>query len=193
MEEENEVSWKFTVMGIAIIFLMIAIGYWWLDRLLLDRAWAIVVDEQWKISATGWPLLLDLWPIALAGALLGIGIGYIVSAQIAIKTIQMDIEEKEKSLAEYRESVEGKEQYVLEEGRKIDYSRQEKLQELADKEQHFEARKRDAEAYYTTANKMVEEARLEVDNAERRRINATATAERRKRQIDKLNAKLAQY
>ena len=62
-----------TDAALAVTLIALAGGGWWfMDGWIAAQSWAAWTGNQWAITATGWQLFGQAWPVALAGAVLGV-------------------------------------------------------------------------------------------------------------------------
>ena len=180
---------------------IVLFGLWWyLDNLLAARGWAMLAaNDQWTLVSEGWEILLAAWPLALVGVLVG-GI----PAFLLVLWVWQYVEEKDhnKEIADHQKELMAAEiratqamaEAVAEAKRQTQAEKEEAAQLKQQAIREMDRVKQAAVGLVT----MQQQAKLEVvtaqedvERANLRARNATATGQRKAKKLATLQAQLA--
>lgn len=177
-----------------VIFILLAVvvtGTVWLHFELPNHAWAYKINGEWYRTEEGWSLLLSAWPIALAGTVIGGAVLLLLFGTAYSRGFDADTEQQLSAMAMRLDSAEKRADSAAiraEERLKEDReSLRNKAEEVAQALQKSERLKQEAVSYYNSAKEQVAEAEAKATDAEQRRKNATATAERYRKKLKRLS------
>lgn len=185
-------TWRSITLGGGL--LLVAWLGWQLTPYLQSLAVMQQTTEGPKLLATGWGLLREpsLWPLIGVGMLMGWFIGHLeglwsgsLAAKVDWQTAQQTLHDEYSAKTR---QIDQKQQNITQA-----WSEVKQAQEIAS-QASLEAKTAKDEISATQfqweqwARQEVEKARAETAEAQRRSRNAVATAERRKRQIDRLKS-----
>ena len=170
--------WTLILFALAVA----AIGIWALNGYLDDQAWMVYnhASDQWELAAEGWGLLLRGWPVLLIGLLAGLALGYGPGVWSGSKAAGLDLAEREQQLTNEHERNEA---WVQRQDQRL-------VQRETSLAGQLEAARRaqaSAEASIADAQQRIAVAESHAASAERRRTNAAAVAERRRRKLARQN------
>lgn len=77
-------TWR--ILLIAFVAIGGYVGWIFLDEWMAQQAWASVIDGNWQASAYGWKTLTFVWPVGLAGMVIGLMFSPI--AALLVKTAE---------------------------------------------------------------------------------------------------------
>lgn len=169
----------------------VAAGAGWLHFELPNHAWMSRTGEDWNIAGQGWSLLLAGWPVALAGAVIGGAVLFFVFGWLFFKGLEQDTKREISVMAMQLEHAEKR-------ARAADERAEERLQsqwkDVKNQEavarqalSEYKELKQKALDYCESAKKQVEQAEAKVAEAEKKRDNSAAMAERFRKKLNRLS------
>ena len=184
---------KYRLAIILISLTLLGIGGYFLDEIMTLQAWGSHNGQQWHIDARGWKTLLHAWPVALGGAFLGgilmlFVLGYLLSQaqdEDHQKTIERLNQDKEHALEKASNAEKQANARFIQKTHDIE-AREKQLNTLQGQLKSFAL---ECQNKVNLANAKAKEGEEKVVNAETRRHNASAAAERRKRKLERLKIK----
>ncbi|MCE5380590.1 hypothetical protein [Pectobacterium punjabense] len=185
------VFWRVTVL--IVLLALLGISYWLMSAT-LDRYTLITRQSEHLIKFLGWHIFAELWALMLPGILITGCISGLALIWIIVKADNCD--QGEKIAHYYRLACLAQEKAALAES-EAQKRLIEQLDRAVQRENAATLREQKASALIrktqdqlenviAEAQKQVNIAKEESSNAEIRRKNATATAERRRRKLEKL-------
>lgn len=176
---------------ILALLALVASGAIWLHFELLNHAWAHKLNGEWILIAKGWPLLLSAWPVALAGVVIGGAILFFLFGWLFVRGFEEDTKHKLRVMAaklEHAEKLARNADERAEERLESQWEDLKNQQTVARQalSEYKELRKKILD-YCESAKKQVEEAEAKVAEAEKKRDNSAAMAERFRRKLNRLS------
>ena len=89
-------------------------GWWLMDGWIVGQGWAAWTGtgNKWAITATGWRLFGQAWPVALAGAVLGVATLWPVLAWIARHRAEADLAGRRGDIERQSQALDRKQQAI---------------------------------------------------------------------------------
>lgn len=168
-------------MKAALILLAVALlgaGLFIVDRSLSQQALAVAIDGKYQVAAEGWAIVKAAWPLALLSFLIVLAVTVPVLYQMA----SMAINTMEEGI---RAAYERKTKDLEAETQKRNDEFKAKLAHLAEQEAKLARDIEEMKQAKAKINTYLQDANEKANEAERRRVNAAATAERRRRKLEK--------
>jgi len=169
----------------------VAAGAVWLHFELLNHAWAYKLNGEWYRTDEGWSLLLSAWPVALAGAVIGGAVLFFIFGWLFMQGFEEDTKREISVMAMQLEHAE-------KQARTADKRAEERLanqwEDLKNKEaaarqalSEYKELKQKTIDYCKSAKEQIEEAEVKVAEAETKRDNSAAMAERFRKKLNRLS------
>lgn len=197
------VFWRVTVL--IVLFALLGAAYVYISAKLENYTLIIRQGEQ-LIKFSGWYMAAELWPFMVSGMFITGSAGGIALIWIIVKADNRDQAEK---IAHYHRLAYLAQENALQAEFKANERLAEQFNQAIQRENAATLREQKASMLIRTtqdqleniiaeAQKQVDIAKEESNDAENRRKNATATAERRRRKLEKLkteqeNQKLMEF
>ena len=87
-------------------------GWWFMDGWIAAQSWAAWTGNKWVITATGWRLFGQAWPVALAGAVSSVATLWPVLAWIARHRAEADLARRRGDIERQRQALDRKQQAI---------------------------------------------------------------------------------
>lgn len=188
--------------GLVIVTMLIgvALGGIELHRVVASFGVVAIEGHQATLLASGWAAVWHAWPIALAGLLLGLVAGVpgayalldparTADYQRDLRHMAQQVQQAEAMAAQARQDAERNLESERQEARRLAQQSRELMEateaERAELEQWRKSISLQVNQQLAQASQDVSEAHRVIADAEQRRINATAAAERRRRKLAK--------
>lgn len=190
--------WRWLV--VVVVLIGVALGGIWLHRVIATFGVATLDGTQATLVASGWAAVWQAWPIALAGVLLGLVAGVpgayalLDAARAAdyeqhLRQMALQVQQAEAQAAQARQEVERDLERERQEARRLAQQSRDLMAATAAERAELEAWRtsvsQQVNQQLALASQEVNEAHRVIADAEQRRINATAAAERRRRKLAK--------
>ncbi|MEE9708822.1 hypothetical protein [Aeromonas caviae] len=177
------------------LFAIILFGLWWyLDTLLATQGWATMEGGQWGPTSTGWKIIPAAWPLALVGVLGG---GSLALVLVFVAWNYVEDEDHSKEIADLQKELMAAEiratqadaMAITEAKRLVQAEKQEVAQLKQQAVREMERNKQvaaDLAVMQLQVQTQAIAAQADVEQANRRTRNATATSQRRANKLAKL-------
>lgn len=176
---------------ILALLAVVAAGAAWLHFELPKHAWMSQSGEDWRLAGQGWDLLMVGWPVALAGAVIAGTMLFFVFGWLFLKGLEQDTKREISVMAMQLEHAEKRARTADEraEERLKSQWKDVKNQEAAARQalSEYEELKQKAINYCESAKKEVEAAEVKIAEAEKKRDNSAAMAERFRKKLNRLS------
>ena len=191
--------WRWLV--VVVVRIGVALGGIWLHRVIATFGIAALDDNQTTLVASGWAAVRQAWPIALAGVLLGlvasVPVAYALldAARAAdyeqhLRQMALQVQQAESQAAQARQDAERDLERERQEARRLAQQSRSLIEATEAKRAELEAWRisvsQQVNQQLAQASEDVLEANRVIADAELRRRNASAVAERRRRKLAQL-------
>jgi len=101
-----------TDAALCATFLALVGGWWLMDGWIAAQGWVAWTGNKWAITATGWRLFGQAWPVALTGAVLGLATLWPVLAWATHRRAEADLARRRGDIERQRQALHRKQQAI---------------------------------------------------------------------------------
>lgn len=175
---------KWKLIFTAIIFLVAGFGVWWFNGWIDLQALATLQESEYRISAQGWEIIAQAWPLSIFFGSIGLGVGAFFALLSLAFSANADESELRKKLKEAEDRAESAEDRARARAKQELENQREQVRRLEQSARIAQERAKIAEAEANTtlqqAKKQIEQSCKAVKHAQIEASRAKRKAENRK-------------
>lgn len=172
-------KWKLIVTSVLVI--VAGIGFWWFNGWVELQALATLQQSEYRISAQGWEIVAQAWPLSIFFGGIGLGVGAFFALLSLAFSANADESELRKKLKKAEDRAGSAEDRARERAKQELEIEREQLRRL---EQSVRIAQERAEVTEAEANSMLQQAKRQIEQASKETKHAQIEASRAKRKAE---------